>query len=80
MYRIAQEPSLAELSIFCLYHNVNRGPEMIWEFVQAKRDGHKAQRHLEKPVLMAGEVKEDADRLKKNKGRRRGKAQGQQCQ
>lgn len=53
---------------------------MIWEFVQAKRDGHKAQRHLEKPVLMAGEVKEDADRLKKNKGRRRGKAQGQQCQ
>lgn len=66
MYRIAQEPSLAEFSTFCPYHNVDRRPEMIWGFVQAKQDGHEAQRHLEKPALMAGQVKEDADRLKKS--------------
>lgn len=51
---------------FCPYHNVDRRPEMIWEFVQAEQDGCKAQHHLEKPVLMAGQVKEDADRLKKS--------------
>lgn len=39
---------------------------MSWEFVQAKKDGHEAQHHLEKPVFMAGQVKEDADRLKKS--------------
>lgn len=45
---------------------------MIWEFVQAKQDGHEAQCHLEKPVLMAGQVKEDADRLKKSGEKREG--------
>lgn len=64
MHRIAWEPFLAELSTFCPYRNVDRRPEVFWEFVQAKQDGCKAQRHLDKPVFVVGQVEEDADRLK----------------
>jgi len=56
-YRISQEPSLAELSTFCPYHNVDRRPEMIWEFVQPKHDGREAQRHLENLCSRQGKAR-----------------------
>lgn len=47
---------------------MDRRPEAFWEFVQAKQDGCKAQHHLDKPVSVAGQVEEDADRLKESGG------------